>query len=188
MQRNIYIKGMVCDRCIQSVRESLARLDVEVIEIRLGELIIITREGFDDAFIEERLKPLGFSILEDKKQKLARDIKRLVEEVYSGAYDFPYHFKFSNLVAERFNTSYDAVSAVFSIVEQTTIEKYIFNFRIEKIKELLVYSNDTLATISFKLGFTSVAHLSRQFKLQTGLNPSHFRKIRPGKGSGDTGG
>ena len=178
MQKKIYIKGMVCNRCISAVKDSLAELGIEVVDIHLGEVTIIGGESINEALIGEKLKSLGFNILEDKKLKLVREVKKLVEEVYSGSFDFPYQFRFSNLVAERLNTSYDVISGIFSGIEQITIETYIINYRIEKIKEFLVYSGDSLASISFKLGFTSAAHLSRQFKLNTGLNPSHFRQIR----------
>lgn len=178
MRKKIYIKGMVCDRCISAVSDSLSLLGIEIVDIHLGEVTIVSDEEISDDLIGEKLLSLGFHLLEDKKLKLAMEVKKLVEEVYSGSFDFPYQFRFSHLVAERCTASYDMISSIFSEVEQITIEKYIIQYRIEKIKEFLVYSDDTLASISFKLGFTSVAHLSRQFKLNTGLNPSHFRQIR----------
>jgi AraC family transcriptional regulator len=81
-------------------------------------------------------------------------------------------------VSQELGKDYDSISMIFSIAENMTLEKYIIEYRIEKIKEFLAYSEDTLADISFKLGFSSVAHLSRQFKQQTGMTPSFFKQLR----------
>jgi AraC family transcriptional regulator len=121
---------------------------------------------------------LGFTLLEDKKEKLVKETKGLMAEVYSGSFDFPTRFRFSELAARRLQKDYDTISATFSAVENTTLEKYIIDFRIEKVKEFLVYTPQTLGDISFRLGFSSVAHLSRQFKEITGINPSYFKSIR----------
>lgn len=88
-----------------------------------------------------------------------------MQEVYSGDFDFPDHFRFFTLVESRISKDYDTVSALFTASEKTTIKKNIIDYRIEKIKEYLVYSDFTLSDLSFKFGFSSVAHLSRQFNL-----------------------
>jgi AraC-like DNA-binding protein len=178
-QQKIFIKGMVCQRCISTVKNELESLGLQLDEIMLGQVTLSATATFPgDRLLAEKLQPLGFSLLEDKRLTLVKALKDLVAEVYSGDYDFPYHFRFSELAAERLDKEYDLISTIFSQVEKTTIEKYIIHYRIEKIKELLVYTESTLADISFRLGFTSVAHLSRQFKIQTGLNPSHFKYIQ----------
>jgi AraC family transcriptional regulator len=182
-QQKFYIKGMVCQRCIYSVKQALEGLGIEVTEVDLGEVTLLSPSETDESLIEERLKSLGFSLLRDKRLKLVKDTKALVAEVYSGGFDFPNGFRFSALAAERLHTNYDGISAAFSAVEQTTLEKYIIDFRIEKIKELLVYTDHSLADIAFALGFSSVAHLSRQFKNCTGLNPSYFKEIKSNKSS-----
>jgi len=180
---HIYIKGMVCERCILTVRQELNALNIPVADIKLGEVTTLTALTAPDiSAIEQRLKPLGFAILEDKKTKLVREVKQLVEQVYSGQYDFPTNFRFSNAVQDFFNKDYDSVSAIFSQLDNITLETYIIGFRIEKVKEFLVYSDDRLADIAFKLGFSSTSHVSRQFKMETGLSTSHFRKIRNNKG------
>ena len=179
LQQKIFIKGMVCDRCISTIKNELNKTGVEVADIYLGEATIINTEGLSDLhLIDKKLHALGFSLIEDKKEKIVRQVKQLVAEVYSGDFDFPHHFLFSNLAVSRINKDYDSISAIFSASQKITIEKYIIDYRIEKIKELVVYTDLTLSDISFKLGFSSIAHLSRQFKTYTGLNPSHFKNIK----------
>ncbi|HEX5652322.1 MAG TPA: AraC family transcriptional regulator [Chitinophagaceae bacterium] len=175
----VLIKGMVCQRCITTVKDQLESAGLELEDINLGEVTLATHTSLPDAaLIEQKLSPLGFSLLEDKKAKLVKEVKSLVGEVYNGVFDFPNDFRFSVLAAERLGKDYDTISTTFSSMENNTLEKYIINFRVEKIKELMVYTDDTLADISFKLGFSSVAHLSRQFKEQTGMTPSHFKQLR----------
>jgi AraC family transcriptional regulator len=181
MQQKYYVKGMVCERCIYTVKKTLEGLGIEVAELALGEVTLVSPSAIKEPVIEEALKPFGFSLVQDKRLKLVKDAKALVAEVYSGNFDFPNGFRFSSFAAEKLNTNYDAISTAFSATEQTTIEKYIIDFRINRIKELLVYTNKTLANIAFELGFSSVAHLSKQFKSYTGLNPSHFKDIRSNK-------
>jgi YesN/AraC family two-component response regulator len=181
-ERKISIKGMVCERCITTVQDQLREIGFEVKSIGLGEVTIISPDPNADLDkVEERLERLGFSLLEDKKEKLVKEIKELVSKVYSGEYDFPEKFRFSDLIERQCIKTYDAISAAFSSQEGVTLEKYILNYRVEKVKELLLYSNQSLADISFNLGFSSVAHLSRQFKNQTGLTITHFREVRKEK-------
>lgn len=180
-EQKVYIKGMVCQRCIAMVKSELENIGLHPTNINLGEVTFSASTIPDTAKIEEKLKPLGFSLLEDKRVKLVIQVKALIAEVYGGDFDFPVRFRFSELAAERLHREYDTISSVFSSLENTTIEKYIIDFRIEKIKEYLVYTLQPLADISFRLGFSSVAHLSRQFKMVTGFNPSHLRSIREDK-------
>jgi AraC family transcriptional regulator len=175
----IYIKGMVCQRCISTVKNEFEAAGLEVEEIHLGEVIFSSNIELPDAtFFEKLLAPLGLSLLEDRKLRLIKEIKSLVSKVYNGQFDFPNRFRFSELVSQELGKDYDSISMIFSIAENMTLEKYIIEYRIEKIKEFLAYSEDTLADISFKLGFSSVAHLSRQFKQQTGMTPSFFKQLR----------
>lgn len=180
-QFTLHIKGMVCQRCISSVKEALEALGLEVLHIDLGTVTIASDKAPDRQLIAEKLEELEFSLLEDKQQLLVENIKALVASVYSGEFDFPEGFRFSKYAAEQLHKSYEILSSAFSAAESTTLEKYIIAYRVEKIKELLVYTPATLADIAFRLGFSSEAHLSRQFKAQTGLNPSHFIKLRKEK-------
>ena len=175
-QQKIQIKGMVCQRCINTVKTELEKLGFLPSDVSLGEVILTmpSSEPVTD-LLEEKLQQFGFSLLEDKKQKLVKLLKNLVAEVYSGEYDFPNRFRFAELAAKRLDKEYDFISTIFSREEKITVEKFIIRYRIEKVKEFLKYSNSSLADISFRLGFSSVAHLSRQFKMETGLNSSHFK-------------
>ena len=183
MQQTVFIKGMVCNRCITTVTQELQQLGIELDEVNLGEVKIAVHAPFTDYDgLNKKLAPLGFSVLENKRSKLVKEVKQIAAEVYSGEFDFPHHFRFSDLLAQRLEKEYDFISQQFSAEEGTTIEKFVIDYRIEKIKEMLVYTSLTLADISFQLGFSSVAHLSRQFKQQTGLNPSHFKTMRHSRG------
>ncbi len=175
----IQIKGMVCDRCISAVREALQELHVPVTDVRLGEVTTVSALTAPDMeAIRTKLAPLGFDLVEDKRTKLVREVKMLVEQVYSGEYDFPQDFRFSDVVVKHFIRDYSSISQTFSAVEGITLEKYIMEYRVEKVKELLVYTSEPLSAIAFRLGFSSAAHLSRQFRSVTGLNASHFREMR----------
>ena len=178
----VAIKGMVCDRCILTVREVFRQLNIPIVNINLGEVTTVSAMAAPDIeALREKLKPLGFTLLEDKKTKLVRDVRILVEQVYSGNYDFPDGFRFSDVVATSLGKDYNTISNTFSESEHVTLEKYTMEYRVEKAKELLVYTDESLADIADKLGFSSAAHLSRQFKSTTGLNSSYFRNIRRSK-------
>jgi AraC-like DNA-binding protein len=175
----VYIKGMVCQRCISIVKNQLESAGFILDDVNLGEVIFSATSSITDAsLIDEKLRPLGLSVLEDKRKKIVRDVKLLVAEVYNGKFDFRPGFRFSELVSKKIGKDYDAISMTFSSSENSTLEKYIIDYRIEKAKEFLVYTSESLADISFKLGFSSVAHLSRQFKQQTGLTPSYFKNLK----------
>ena len=182
VERKLVIKGMVCNRCIIMVQSVIVGLGLTIKEINLGEVtIILTSDSADWVKVEQRISDLGFTILEDKKERLIREIKELVRTVYSGDFDFGPDFRFSDLVQKHLLKSYEVISSVFSSSEGMNLEKYIMQYRIEMVKGLLMYSNSSLADISFNLGFSSVAHLSKQFKQHTGLTITHFREIRTKK-------
>lgn len=180
-QQTIFIKGMVCNRCMMAIETELLQLGHTPVSLSLGEVSFMPNKVHDDTALEERLTLLGFTLLEDKNVKMTKEVKHLVEEVYGGDFDFPERFRFSDLVRQRLQKDYDTVSAAFIATEKKTIEQYIIEFRINKIKEYLVYTDYTLADMAFRLNFSSVAHLSAQFKQQTGLTPSFFKNIRSQK-------
>ena len=175
----LFIKGMVCQRCIIVLKTELEASGMIVVKAELGEVTVLTSSrAIETARIAEKLAPLGFQLLEDRKVKTVDAIRELVKEVYSGNFDFPYNFRFSDLLSQRLQKEYDSLSALFSLLEHKTLERYIIDYRIERIKEFLVYTSSTLSDIAFRLNYSSVAHLSRQFKQYTGLNPSHFKEIK----------
>jgi len=177
-----FIKGMVCERCIRIVKEIAEDSGVQATEINLGEIVLeASLEEIDEIKLHAKLKSFGFILLKDKKTQQVQQIKKLVAEVYSGNFDFPNSFRFSELAVDRIGKNYESISKLFSRSEGLTLEKFIIQYRIQKIKELLVYTDNSLSHISIVLGFSSVAHLSRQFKTQTGFNPSYFRIERAKK-------
>lgn len=177
----LIVKGMVCNRCVMVISSELQSLGYSTENIKLGEINIMNEE-IDLNKVEERLSSLGFSLVQDQRVKLVDEVKKMVEDVYSGEYDFPNNFRFSDLVKNRW-TNYEMISNAFIAVEKKTLETYIIQYRLDRAKESLVYTNDTLADIAFKLNYNSVAHLSAQFKRITGLTPSHFKEIKKERNS-----
>ena len=177
-QQTIQLKGMVCHRCIMTVENELQALGHRPVSVSLGEISYIAGNEHDLAALELRLNSLGFSLLVDKKKKMTKDAKKIIKEVYNGDYDFPERFRFTDLLKQRLQKDYEGISDAFVATEGKTIEQYIIQYRINKVKEFLVYSNLTLADIAFRLNFNSVAHLSAQFKQYTGLTPSHFKSVK----------
>ncbi|MDR1504110.1 MAG: AraC family transcriptional regulator [Prevotella sp.] len=177
----LYIKNMVCNRCIMVVESELEKLDIQTLSVELGEVRLnkkLTTEQKNK--LSERLESLGFSLIDDKKGRLIEQVKNLIIELV--------HYNNNNLkinlsdyISGKLHHDYNYISNLFSEVEGTTIEKYFIAQKIEKVKELLVYDELTLNEIAFNLNYSSVAHLSAQFKKVTGLTPSHFRQIRTNK-------
>lgn len=181
-ESKLFIKGMVCNRCIMVIEDLLKRSGLVVRNASLGEVTVMNlNKDFDVADLSAKLSALGFTLLEDKKVAVINKLKGLVAEVYSGTYDFPDKFRFSDLVIQHLHKDYDSVSSLFSLVERKTIERYILDYRIERVKEFLVYTTYTLSEIAIRLNFSSIAHLSRQFKQFTGLTPSHFKEVQKTK-------
>lgn len=176
-KNKVQIKGMVCQRCIRFVKTELEAAGLSADQVQLGEVVFDAALTDDQTRqLAERLRPYGFTVLAGRREQLVKEIRDLVARVYAGDYDFPDRFRFSRLVADKTGMSYEAVSAIFTETAQQTLERYIINYRIDKIREWLVYTNETLTDIAYRLGFSSVAHLSRQFKENTGLNPSYYRQ------------
>ena len=180
-QSKLFIKGMVCNRCVLIVSSEVQALGYTPEKVSLGEVNFdTTNQEINLTKVEEKLEQHGFQLLEDPKVKMIKEVKQLVAEVYSGEYDFPHTFRFYDVVRKYWN-NYETVSDTFIAQEKMMLERYIIDYRINKVKEYLVYSSDTLADIAFKLNFNSVAHLSAQFKQITGLTPSFFKEIKKQK-------
>lgn len=168
---------MVCDRCILVVKQELDKLNLVAASIKLGEVQLAKEPNEKQlAQLKERLDLLGFELLDDAKKKLIEKIKNIIVEQihYSDADD---KHNFSEILSQKVHKDYSYLSGLFSEVEGITIEKYIILQKVEKAKELLVYDELSLSEISYKLAYSSVAHLSAQFKKVTGLTPSHFKKL-----------
>ena len=177
----IYIKNMVCNRCIMVVRSELEKLGIEPVSVRLGEVTLSQSiENPQKEKLSEVLESLGFSLIDDKKARLIEQVKTLIVElVHYNNNDLKINL--SDYISERLHHDYNYISNLFSEVEGTTIEKYFIAQKIEKVKELLVYDELILNEIALKLNYSSVAHLSTQFKKVTGLTPTHFKQIKTNK-------
>jgi len=175
---SLYIKNMVCNRCIYMVGQLFQQSGLAPQSIKLGEVQLATQPTSEQTKqLEAKLREFGFELLTDQKHKTIEKIKALVIEhiQYDG------HLKektklFSTLLAEALHKDYSSLSKLFSEVEGITIEKYIIEQKIEKVKEWLAYDELSLSQMADRLGYSSVAHLSAQFKKTTGFTPSAFRQ------------
>jgi AraC-like DNA-binding protein len=177
----LHIKNMVCDRCIRVVKEELGKLGYQVEDVKLGEAKISSERRIDIDEINKTLEENGFELLGDKQAKLIENIKIALIDLIQNKPEMIEKISLSKFLSDKFNSSYQHISTLFSSKEGITIEKYFINQKIEKAKELLIYNELTLSEISYKLGYSSVQHLSNQFKKVTGLTPSDFKKLREKK-------
>lgn len=176
------IKGMVCDRCIGVVHSELAQAGFDVLNIQLGQL---TLRGPLSAVDIEKIKSLltkqGFNLIEDTKQSVQQRVKALIDACFAQDDLSENKARLSAQLQETLDLDYDTISGQFTKAEGITLEKYIILRRINKVKEWLVYSDLTLTEIAHRTGYSSVQHLSNQFRQQTGLTPSYFRQVRQEK-------
>jgi AraC family transcriptional regulator len=172
----LHIKNMVCDRCIMVVRQQLENLGFKVDSIALGVADVNPEPTAEQTGkISSALKVLGFELIDSEKDKLAERIKALIiEKVHYGDLADG-RTNFSEYLSSGLNKDYSYLSRLFSEAEDTTIEKFIIQQKIEKVKELLEYGELNLNEIAFKMGYSSSAHLSAQFKTITGVTPSNYK-------------
>lgn len=173
----LYIKNMVCDRCKMAVRQELEKAKVEIVDLTLGEVEVA--KPFSERQLQrftQAIAALGFELIEDKTARIISRIKSVVIE-YVHHSNKNKSLNFSIFLTEKLNKDYSMLSNVFSEVEGITIEQYLIRQKTERTKELLVYDELSIQQIADQLGYSSVQHLSTQFKKVTGLTPSHFRKI-----------
>jgi AraC-like DNA-binding protein len=174
----IYIKNMVCDRCKFVVRNILDEMNLTTASVQLGE-VDFGEAGIDAQRLEQfrkKIEVLGFALINDKKSKLIENLRKHIIAFVQK--DSPDKVKLSAYLAHHLHHDYGYLSKLFSSIEGMTIEHFFILQKIEKTKELLVYDELTLTEISHRLGYSSVAHLSRQFKKVTGLTPSNFKQLR----------
>lgn len=174
----LFIKNMVSIRCKMIVRPELQRLKIHCVNVELGEAVLsedLDKEKYN--LLKDALLPHGLELMETKKSKLIEKIKNVVIEMVHYS-DEPPTQNFSTYLSEKLHYDYHYLSNLFSEIKGTTIEQYIILHKIERAKELLVYEELTLTEIAHKLHYSSVAHLSSQFKKVTGLTPSFFKKTK----------
>ncbi len=178
---HLYIKNMVCNRCILVVQQELQKLRIDTCKVALGAVEIskdLPKETFK--ILSDNLAALGFEVLDDAKQQLIEKIKNvIIQQVHHSHEEI--HHNYSEILSKSLHKDYSYLSNLFSEVEGITIEKYIINQKIEKVKELIIYNELSLSEIAYQLGYSSVAHLSNQFKKVTGLTPSYFKQVGQNK-------
>ena len=170
---------MVSLRCKMMVKEELNKLGLHCVVIELGMVEIIhdeiTLEQHDQ--LKENLNRSGLELLDDKKSILIEKIKNVITEMVHYSEEMP-KVNYSDYISEKLNYDYTYLSNIFSDVKGITIQQYIIIHKIERVKELLLYDELNLTEIAYKLHYSSVAHLSNQFKKITGLTPSFFRQLK----------
>jgi AraC-like DNA-binding protein len=169
---------MVSNRCKIAVKEELKRLGLHFIVVDLGEV-----EVMEDIAPEQReqlrlaLLEIGFELMDDKRAVLVERIKNVIIDMVHYS-DEVIKIIFSDYLSEKLGHDYTYMSNLFSEVQGTTIEKFIINHKVERIKELIIYGELNISEIAWKMNYSSVAHMSNQFKKVTGLTPSHFKQLK----------
>jgi len=171
---------MVCPRCISTVENIFDTLEIPVTHVTLGEVMLPSKISDSQLeLVKTELKRVGFEVIETRVNKIVEDIRLLIARYLENIADNKMNL--SAYIRESIPYDYSYLSDLFSSVEGRSIEQYFIVLRIEKVKELLVYDQLSLTEIAFRTGFSSVHHLSAQFKKVTGLTPSHFKSIGAGK-------
>ena len=174
----IFIKYMVSNRCKIVVRDELRKLGLHFIVVDLGEVEImedITQVQREQ--LQEALLVTGLELMDDKRAILIERIKKVVIELVHHS-DGEMTMNFSDYLSEKLNHHYTYLANLFSEVQGTTIEQFLIAHKVERIKELIIYDELNITEIAWKMNYSSVAHLSNQFKKVTGLSPSHFKQLK----------
>lgn len=173
----IFIKNMVCPRCIMSVESILKQNNLVVKYVNLGEAELLKKPSKQQLQkLTEDLNKVGFELLDNQKKQLIEQIKSLlIQKVQQG--NIEEHFSIYKFLTENIFKDYSSLSKLFSSVEGITMEQFFILQKIEKIKEWLTYNQLSLSEIAFNLGYSSVAHLSGQFKKLTGMTPTQFKTL-----------
>lgn len=174
----LYIKYMVSLRCKMLVKDELQKLGVKNMIVELGVVEIL--EKFSEkqrAKFEENLKKAGLELLDDKKSILIEKIKNVVIEMIHYSDELP-KVNYSDYISEKLDLNYTYLASIFSEVNGITLQQFIILHKIERVKELLIYDELNLTEIAYKLHYSSVAHLSNQFKRITGLTPTFYKGLK----------
>ncbi len=174
----IYIKYMVSTRCKMAVKEALKTLGLHFIVVDLGEVEIMENISAEQRVqLSIALLDSGLELMDDKRAVLIEKIKNIIIEMVHHT-DENIKINFSDFLSEKLNHNYTYLANLFSEVQGSTIEHFIISHKIERIKELIIYDELTITEIAWKMNYSSVAHLSNQFKKFTGLSPSHFKQLK----------
>ncbi|MGM0580867.1 MAG: helix-turn-helix domain-containing protein [Bacteroidota bacterium] len=176
--KKLYIKYMVSLRCKMMVKEELNKLGLHCVILNLGTVEIL--EDITECQREQlkiNLQKSGLELMGDKKSILIEKIKNVIIEMIHYCDELPKE-NYSSYISNKLDYDYTYLANIFSEVKGITIQQFIINHKIEKIKELLLYDELSLSEISYKLHYSSVAHLSNQFKKNTGLSPSFYKQMK----------
>lgn len=175
----LLVKNMVCQRCMMAVENMLNNLAIKFQKVMIGEIHLadtITADQY--TFLNSGLAQIGLELIDNKKGGIIEKIKQLViQKGRNEVTEEEKKMKLSVYLSGKLYHEYTYLSSLFSSIEGRTIENYFIEQRVEKVKELLVYNEMTLLDISVEMDYSSVAHLSSQFKQVTGVTPSHFKKV-----------
>lgn len=175
----LYIKNMVCQRCILVVKDELEKLNLAPEKVELGYAVLNgTPDPETSARLAMALTAHGFELLDNSKTRLIESIKNLIINRIHHQETVDLKVNWSDLLADELHQDYNSLSTLFSSVEGVTLEQYIIRQKIERVKELLFYDELTLSEISYKVGYSSVQHLSTQFKKVTGQTPTQYKTSR----------
>ncbi len=173
----LFVKNMVCNRCKMVVRSELEKLGLNPIAVDLGEIEVADATSKKKIRqVDDALRKVGFEIMDDRKSRVIEKVKNLLIDLVRN-HNSALRINLSNYLATELRLDYTYLTNLFTQVEGTTIEQYFIAQKIERVKELLVYNETTLSQIAYQLNYSSVAHLSRQFKKVTGLTPSHYKQL-----------
>jgi AraC-like DNA-binding protein len=174
----LYIKYMVSLRCKLLVKDELQKLGIQPMSIDLGVVDILDDFSQEQRMqLEENLKKSGLGLLDDKKSILIEKIKNVIIEMIHYTDELP-HVNYSDYISEKLGYNYTYLATIFSEVKGITLQQYIILHKIERVKELLIYDELNLTEIAYKLQYSSVAHLSNQFKKITGLTPTFYKQLK----------
>jgi len=174
----VYIRNMVCIRCQMVVKAELEKLGIVYMDVKIGEVDTMEEISKDQLQkLDVALKQSGLELMDDKKSILVEKIKSAVIELVHYT-DKQIKTNLSDYLSEKLGFDYTYLANLFSEVKGITLEKFYLTHKIEKVKELIIYDELNLSEIAYKLHYSSVAHLSNQFKKFTGLTPSHFKKLK----------
>jgi len=169
---------MVSNRCKMAVKVVLKELGLHFIVVDLGEVEIMESISADQrGKLVIALRNSGLELMDDKRAILIEKIKNAIIEMVHHP-DDKIKTNFSDFISEKLNHDYTYLANLFSEVQGTTIEHFIISHKIERIKELIIYDELNISEIAWKMNYSSVAHLSNQFKKVTGLSPSHYKQLK----------
>ena len=175
----LLVKNMVCHRCVLVVEDILHNTEIPFSKVLFGEIHLTGKlPGEQKELLKEKLAGVGFELIDNYMSSLIEKIKtHVIKKARNDVEEKDNKIKLSNYLSDKLHHEYTYLSSLFSSVEGRTIENFFIEQRIEKAKELLIYGQMTLSEIAYELEYSSVAHLSGQFKKITGLTPSYFKEV-----------